>query len=36
MTPAVTPPATRDALAQACMASLVGSLADNKAALGRR
>ena len=27
---------SKDALAQACMVSLVGSLADNKAALGRR
>jgi ring-1,2-phenylacetyl-CoA epoxidase subunit PaaC len=27
---------SREAMAQACMASLIGSLADNKAALGRR
>ena len=27
---------SKDAMAQACMVSLVGSLADNKAALGRR
>ena len=36
MSPTTTSPATREAAAQACMASLVGSLADNKAALGRR
>jgi ring-1,2-phenylacetyl-CoA epoxidase subunit PaaC len=35
MSPA-TKPASREAAAQACMASLVSSLADNKAALGRR
>ncbi len=36
MSPTTTSPATGEAAAQACMASLVGSLADNKAALGRR
>jgi ring-1,2-phenylacetyl-CoA epoxidase subunit PaaC len=36
MSPATTAAATSEAAAQACMASLVGSLADNKAALGRR
>jgi phenylacetate-CoA oxygenase PaaI subunit len=35
MSPSTAPPTT-EAAAQACMASLVGSLADNKAALGRR
>ena len=36
MNPTTTSPATGEAAAQACMASLVSSLADNKAALGRR
>jgi phenylacetate-CoA oxygenase PaaI subunit len=36
MSPATTSPTTSEAAAQACMVSLVGSLADNKAALGRR
>jgi 1,2-phenylacetyl-CoA epoxidase catalytic subunit len=36
MSPATTSPTAGEAAAQACMASLVGSLADNKAALGRR
>jgi ring-1,2-phenylacetyl-CoA epoxidase subunit PaaC len=36
MNPATTSTATAEAAAQACMASLVSSLADNKAALGRR
>ena len=36
MSPPTTSPATGEAAARACMASLVGSLADNKAALGRR
>ncbi len=36
MSPTTTSPATGEAAAQACMASLVSSLADNKAALGRR
>jgi ring-1,2-phenylacetyl-CoA epoxidase subunit PaaC len=36
MNPATTSPAAGEAAAQACIASLVGSLADNKAALGRR
>jgi phenylacetate-CoA oxygenase PaaI subunit len=36
MSPTTTSPASRQAAAQACMASLVGSLADNKAGLGRR
>src|SRR3954454_2392532 len=35
MSPPVTSPATEEA-ARSCMVSLVGSLADNKAALGRR
>ena len=36
MSPASSPAAATDAAARACMVSLVGSLADNKAALGRR
>lgn len=36
MSRAVTSPTTSQAAAEACMASLVASLADNKAALGRR
>jgi 1,2-phenylacetyl-CoA epoxidase catalytic subunit len=36
MSPATTPAASTETAATACMASLVGSLADNKAALGRR
>jgi len=36
MSPPTASPATAEAAARACMASLVGSLADNKAALGRR
>jgi 1,2-phenylacetyl-CoA epoxidase catalytic subunit len=36
MTPATAEPSSKDALATAAMASLVGSLADNKAALARR
>lgn len=36
MSPATTSGATSEAAAQACMASLVGSLANNKATLGRR
>ena len=36
MSPTSTSPASREAAAQACMVSLVSSLADNKAALGRR
>ena len=36
MSPTTTSPATGESAAQECMASLVGSLADNKAALGRR
>ena len=36
MSPATSPAAATDAAARACMVSLVGSLADNKAALGRR
>jgi len=36
MSPATTSAATSEAAAQACMASLVGSLANNKATLGRR
>jgi phenylacetate-CoA oxygenase PaaI subunit len=36
MNPATTSPTASEATAKACMASLVGSLADNKAALGRR
>ena len=36
MNPATSSPAAGEAAAQACMASLVASLADNKAALGRR
>ena len=36
MSPATSSPTTGEAAARACMASLVGSLADNKAALGRR
>jgi 1,2-phenylacetyl-CoA epoxidase catalytic subunit len=36
MNPTTTSPATGEAAARACMASLVSSLADNKAALGRR
>jgi len=36
MSPPTASPATGEAAARACMASLVGSLADNKAALGRR
>jgi 1,2-phenylacetyl-CoA epoxidase catalytic subunit len=36
MSPATTTEPSAEAVATACMASLVGSLADNKAALGRR
>ena len=36
MSPATTSASEREASAQACMASLIDSLADNKAALGRR
>ena len=36
MNSTTTSPATGEAAAHACMASLVSSLADNKAALGRR
>lgn len=36
MSPATTSATESEAAAKACMASLVGSLADNKAALGRR
>jgi 1,2-phenylacetyl-CoA epoxidase catalytic subunit len=36
MNPTTTSPATGEAAARACMVSLVSSLADNKAALGRR
>ena len=36
MSSGTTSASATEAAAQACMASLVGSLADNKAALGRR
>jgi 1,2-phenylacetyl-CoA epoxidase catalytic subunit len=36
MSPSATPAAAPDTAARACMISLIGSLADNKAALGRR